>query len=202
MRRRGLRGIYRALRHGWRPLLRAARRRRGQHEIQRSAPLQPEDRSDKRRRQHVLVDLVNEQLRGERLRVVEIGTRTGRTARHLLRYCPRIERLWAIDLRAPAPAAFAGLERVSFLQGWSDACAKEFDDRSLDLVFVDADHSEEWVLRDLSAWLPKVRRGGIIAGHDYGSRHHPGVKLAVDRTFARHPHPVRLEANKVWWTRP
>lgn len=196
------RRVYRALRHGWRPLLRALRRRHAQEEIQRSVPLRSEDRSDKRRRQHVLVDLIHEQLRRrDGLLVVEIGTRTGRTARHLVRYCPGIERLWAIDLESPPEGIFEGLERVTFLQGSSDACAKEFDDASLDLVFVDADHSEEWVMRDLEAWLPKLRSGGIIAGHDYGARHHPGVEKVVDRVFARHSHPVRLEANKVWWTR-
>jgi len=150
---------------------------------------------------HVLVDLVHEHLPGVGLRVVEVGTRTGRTARHVARYCPQVEELFAVDLEPPLDGAFDPRERVTFVQGWSDAVAKQFDDESLDLVFLDADHSEEWVLRDLEAWLPKLRLGGVICGHDYGSRHHPGVKRAVDRVFRDHPHPVTLEANKVWWTR-
>lgn len=193
-------GAYRRLRHGFRPALVGLRRRKDQREIQRSVPLAREDWSDKRRRQHVLVDLVHEQLQGDGLRIAEIGTRTGRTARHLARYCPQVERLYAIDLKPPLTDALEGLEKVTFVQGYSDACAEDFADASLDLVFVDADHSEEWVLRDLSAWLPKVKPGGVIAGHDYGARHHPGVKRAVDRVFAQHAHPVKLEANKVWWT--
>lgn len=40
----------------------------------------------------------------------------------------------------------------------------------------------------------------IVAGHDYGSHNHPGVKIAVDAFLADHPHPLTLEANKVWWT--
>jgi len=197
---RAIRRSYRAIRHGWRPLLVALRRRRDQHVVQRSVPLRPEDRSDKRRRMHVLVDLVHECLPAHGLRVVEVGTRTGRTARHLARYCPQIESIVAVDIEPPPPGAFDGLERVRFVQGWSDAVAKQFDDESLDLVFLDADHSEEGVGSDLAAWVPKVRPGGIVAGHDYAARHHPGVKPAVDAFFREHGHPVKLEANKVWWT--
>ena len=197
---RPVRRAYRVLRHGWRPLLRAWRRRRRQDEIQRSVPLESADRSDRRRRMNVLVDLVHERLPGVGLRVVEVGTRTERTARHLARYCPQVDMVFAIDLEPPPSDSLDAVERVTFLQGWSDAVAKRFDDESVDLVFLDADHSEDGVLRDLQAWLPKVRPGGIVAGHDYGARRHPGVKPAVDRVFREHEHPVRLAANKVWWT--
>jgi len=195
-----LRPAYRTLRHGFRPALRWLRRRGSQARIQRSARLRPEDRTDKRRRQHVLVDLVNERLAGDALVVVELGTRAGHTARHLARYCPGIARLVAVDVRPLPPGAFEDLERVEFLHGISDESARRFKDASVDLVFIDADHSAEWVERDLRAWLPKVRPGGIVSGHDYGSRNHPDVKPVVDRTFRDHPHPVRVDANKVWWT--
>jgi predicted O-methyltransferase YrrM len=198
---RAFRLAYRRLRHAWRPLLRGLRRLRRQSAVQRSVPLRPEDRSDKRRRMHVLVDLIHERLPGLGLRVVEVGTRTGRTARHVARYCPQVEEVFAVDVEPPPEGAFDTLDRVTFVQGFSDAVAKSFDDASLDLVFLDADHSEEWMLRDLEAWLPKVRPGGIISGHDYGSHRHRGVKAVVDRVFRDHPHAVQLEANKVWWTR-
>jgi predicted O-methyltransferase YrrM len=197
---RPLRPVYRTLRHGFRPALRFLRRHGSQARIQRSAPLRREDRTDKSRRQHVLTDLVNEALSGEALLVVELGTNDGRTARHLARYCPRIARLVAVDVRPPPAGAFEGLERVEVLQGLSDESATRFKDASVDLVFIDADHSAEWVERDLRAWRPKVRPGGILAGHDYGSRRYPDVKPVVDRFFRDHPHPVRVEANKVWWT--
>jgi predicted O-methyltransferase YrrM len=53
-------------------------------------------------------------------------------------------------------------------------------DQSLDMVFIDADHSEAAVREDIEGWLPKVKPGGIIAGHDYGQPDIPGVALAVD----------------------
>lgn len=42
-----------------------------------------------------------------------------------------------------------------------------FKDESLDAVFIDADHSYEAVKKDIADWMPKVRKGGILAGHDY-----------------------------------
>lgn len=65
--------------------------------------------------------------------------------------------------------------------------ARLFDNASLDLVFVDADHEYAGVLLDLTAWTPKVRRGGILAGHDYDHAHplHSEVVRAVDDFFGR-----------------
>jgi len=54
-----------------------------------------------------------------------------------------------------------------------------FKDESLDAVFIDADHSYEAVKMDIKNWMPKVRKGGILAGHDYNSAW-PGVIRAVN----------------------
>jgi len=48
----------------------------------------------------------------------------------------------------------------------------------LNFVFIDAAHDEADVAADIAAWLPKVRLGGYIGGHDF-SRHWPGVVKAV-----------------------
>jgi len=63
---------------------------------------------------------------------------------------------------------------------------KTFEDKSLDFVFIDASHEYEDVKKDIIAWLPKVKQGGIIAGHDYylnGTDFFPGVKRAVNETL-------------------
>lgn len=45
--------------------------------------------------------------------------------------------------------------------------AVQIPDGSLDFVYIDANHQEPFISEDLTAWLPKVRPGGILAGHDY-----------------------------------
>ena len=48
----------------------------------------------------------------------------------------------------------------------SPPAADLFANQSLDLVFIDGDHEHDAVRNDMLAWLPKVRRGGIICGHE------------------------------------
>ena len=62
----------------------------------------------------------------------------------------------------------------------STQAAKDFADRSIDIIFIDAAHEYEPVKEDIIAWLPKVKIGGILSGHDYL---HEGVKKAVDEIF-------------------
>jgi hypothetical protein len=45
--------------------------------------------------------------------------------------------------------------------------ASHYSDGFFDFVYIDADHTEAAVREDLKAWWPKVRLGGILAGHDY-----------------------------------
>jgi predicted O-methyltransferase YrrM len=57
--------------------------------------------------------------------------------------------------------------------------AEDYKDKSLDFVFIDAAHDYDSVKKDINAWFPKIKDGGIIAGHDYEL----GVKTAVDEYF-------------------
>ena len=61
--------------------------------------------------------------------------------------------------------------------------AEQFEDGSLDVVFIDAEHTYEAVKADIAAWRPKVKKGGYLAGHDYNSIHHIGVYNAVNEAF-------------------
>jgi hypothetical protein len=49
----------------------------------------------------------------------------------------------------------------------SAKAAKQIPDRSLDFVYIDGNHMHPFVDEDLALWSPKVRAGGIVAGHDY-----------------------------------
>lgn len=44
---------------------------------------------------------------------------------------------------------------------------QKFENESLDFVFIDGSHEYEDIKNDIIFWLPKVKRGGILAGHDY-----------------------------------
>lgn len=57
--------------------------------------------------------------------------------------------------------------RVVILRGDSVEMARRVPPNSLRLVYIDADHSYEGVMRDSKAWLPKLVPGGVMAYHDY-----------------------------------
>jgi len=52
-------------------------------------------------------------------------------------------------------------------QNWTTACARNYPDEYFAFVYVDARHDYLGVLHDLQSWWPKLRQGGIMAGHDY-----------------------------------
>lgn len=57
--------------------------------------------------------------------------------------------------------------RCFMLRLRSEKAVELFPDESLDFVYIDANHKYEYARRDIAIWHPKVRKGGIIAGHDY-----------------------------------
>ena len=67
----------------------------------------------------------------------------------------------------------------------------------VDLVFIDANHEYGHVKQDILSWLPKVRPGGILAGHDYDPRipMFSGVKQAVDEIFGT---KIMLGKDRLW----
>lgn len=58
--------------------------------------------------------------------------------------------------------------------------AGTYADKSLDFVFIDAGHDYDSVKADILAWQPKIRPGGILAGHDYYHDPNSGVCRAVN----------------------
>jgi glycosyltransferase involved in cell wall biosynthesis len=64
--------------------------------------------------------------------------------------------------------------------------ARDFEDGSLDFVYIDADHSFDFVMQDLIEWSKKVRSGGMVSGHDYYRGRGLGVVSAVDAYTKAH----------------
>lgn len=66
--------------------------------------------------------------------------------------------------------------RAILLKASTHEAHRLFGDGALDFIFIDANHSQEAVAKDLELWTPKVRRGGWIIGHDLSL---PGVGAAL-----------------------
>lgn len=75
-------------------------------------------------------------------------------------------------------------------------------DESLDMVYIDADHSYEAVREDILKWFPKVKMGGIFSGHDYNPCGGFGVHQAVNELvndFQLLPDDASVD-NNIWIT--
>lgn len=97
---------------------------------------------------------------------------------------------------AVANTTFAA-DRRFVIRKRSVEAAAAFADASLDFVFIDADHSYEGCLADIRAWLPKVKPGGWICGHDYDHKVYTefGVTQAVNESFT----DVDLDVDGTWF---
>ena len=71
--------------------------------------------------------------------------------------------------------------------------AKVFPKHFFDFVYIDADHEREAVRLDIETWYPKVRKGGILGGHDFSRW---GVKPAVEDIFGNDY--VAIDFGNVW----
>jgi hypothetical protein len=167
--------------------------------------------------------------RHEHSRGVEVGVFRALNACQLLQQRPSLQ-LLAVDGYGAAEASYAKTadyqarfdaerwagvrneahrrvqwagDRVTWSELTSVQAAAAVPDASVDWVWIDADHSEPAVRRDLAAWQPKVRPGGWIGGHDY---RHPrarqrgyGVDAAVDCWAAESGVEIETGADTTWF---
>ena len=139
--------------------------------------------------------------------IAEVGVWKGRTCKSVLAKCGDvISQYWAIDQWCCLGENYGGRQGGATEEQWeqmylytcrlmtffpqlhvlrmtSIEASKLFTKGYFDMVFIDADHSYEHVKADIEAWLPLVKEGGLLAGHDYGARKHAGVKRAVNESF-------------------
>ena len=74
-------------------------------------------------------------------------------------------------------------DKIKTIHSGSWEAASKFEDKSVDFVFIDANHTYDAIRKDIDYWLPKIKPGGMLSGHDYNEDWHVGVKKAVDETF-------------------
>jgi cephalosporin hydroxylase len=142
-------------------------------------------------------DLSHDELQdlGAHSKMVEVGVYKGRSCFFLAVEAfnsGKTIHVVAVDnftMAGTSPAEFSRLRRehgltemISIIEATSVQASRQFDDETLDFVFIDADHEYESVKADIAAWWPKVKPGGILAGHDFAPEF-PGVKQAVIERF-------------------
>lgn len=128
----------------------------------------------------------------------ELGVETGKYSEVLLAANPKL-RLYCIDAWSTYPgyrehvtqSKVDGLlqtakdrlekfgNRVTYVQKFTHDAAKDFPAKSLDFVYIDANHTLPFVIQDLVDWERIVRHGGIVAGHDYCKRADNGYQVHV-----------------------
>ena len=125
------------------------------------------------------VEVVNS---GKKIKVFAVDTWKGSTAEaaHQNDKYVKEDKLYDLFCSNIAPINEHG-PIIKPFQCCSVEAANYFTDRSLDVVFIDASHEYQDVCDDIAAWLPKVKSGGIIAGHDYYGWKE--VRKAVDDTL-------------------
>lgn len=70
-------------------------------------------------------------------------------------------------------------DNINYYIGSSDDCIDDFEDGSLDVVYIDGHHSYEQVTKDIQNYLPKLKNDGFMAGHDYHLGAWPEVVGAI-----------------------
>ncbi len=65
--------------------------------------------------------------------------------------------------------ALANLEGYDYtiIKKFSMDAVEDFEDESLDFVYIDGNHSLPYITADIFGWEPKLRKGGVMSGHDY-----------------------------------
>lgn len=112
---------------------------------------------------------------------VNIGCGAATSIIALLEYRPDLY-LYSVDIdeyNGMSQLAQAGiLSHIVKVIG--DSKQVEWNGGPIDYLFVDGCHEEECIRGDIAAWLPRMKVGGIMLFHDYGSVNWDAVQRVVD----------------------
>lgn len=149
-------------------------------------------------------------------RMAEIGVSPGGNAKYLLAKVNLqplimverlpVKKLWGILLETDE----AGLDKEGrtrkpyvLMRMLAEEAHKIIAEGCLDIVYIDCQHAYLNVKDDIKNWKPKIRKGGILAGHDYnpwGVPNASGVAKAVDEAFPSVNLVVDVPSHNCnWW---
>jgi hypothetical protein len=130
----------------------------------------------------------------------EIGVQRGAYSEMLLKYNPKLhlmcvdpwepfthhDQKWQDEQLDRAKSRISKYENAEIVRKSSIEASLDITNRTLDFVYIDAMHDFDNVMADILAWAPKVRKGGIVSGHDYEHYYNCGVPIAVDAYVKAH----------------
>lgn len=121
---------------------------------------------------HLLLDLV-EKFFPDGSVGVEIGVDCADTTIYLLKKCSNLRKLYAVDPYFKRDGRYKTVKKqlsnypnCELMRKTSDEAACNIPDE-IDFVFIDGDHSHMAVLSDLKNYVPKIKSGGLLTGHDW-----------------------------------
>ena len=150
--------------------------------------------------------------------MVEIGVYRQSFCRQILKTVgDHLEKYWLVDpwnLKLITDKSGSGMTQEQWDNEYANTCrlmtshdcvrvlrmtsidaAKMFEHHSLDLVYIDGSHNYDDVITDIRTWLPRIKNGGAISGHDYGNGW-PEVVKAVDECLGRSN--INIHKGTVW----
>lgn len=126
---------------------------------------------------------------------VEIGIDKADTTIHVLKNCSNLTYLYAVDPYVEREDRYNLVKKELFKFGKCKFIRKTSQDAAaeipngLDFIFIDGDHSYEGVKCDLDNYVPKLKSGGLLTGHDWTCiRKDLGVVQAAGEFLSKHEH--------------
>lgn len=154
-----------------------------------------------------LHDLIDENVKDDFI-IAEIGSFEGVSTQLFSLFCKKV---FSVDPYQPCNNLNHGLvknaenifyetilinyDNIFAIKNTSVEASKYFKNESLDMVYIDGIHDFENVLLDISVWAPKVKKNGIISGHDLSYKF-PGTEKAVKTAFLNAN--IKLYADTSW----
>lgn len=128
------------------------------------------------------IKIMKKKFNGKLVKGVEVGVNSGRNSKSILEEL-NVEKLYLVDIwnnyeeidyvRSNIDRSYKSVlkkfrkdKRVRIIKDFSENAVKNMDDNSLDFVYIDANHTYNYVYQDIDLWFRKVKEGGIVAGHD------------------------------------
>lgn len=139
--------------------------------------------------------------------VVDIGTFKGRAAVIESIYA---EKVFTIDYflgnmlnyYKDIKENLSKIKNIELIKGYSWDSAKFFEDKSIDLLVQDGNHSIDGIIRDIDSFLPKLTDNAIVMIHDYkymdgeyeDRNVQGGVKALIEKNILK-----EIEVNGWYW---